>query len=419
MNAFGDFSAYCTILTKCSVMGHKWLWIEHLRCFITGHRLLWTLHWFDFCIILSDLAQFNSKMNSFDTSHSQISLVNLVSKCSQASHVTPHEHLVEMVQYLDPADALRLTSPTRMTANELNHLAEVLDILDPFFTEQGYCFSAVEVLCLLCAWFHSSGDQYELALKYNRSQSLVLQVVNKLAAYLDVDDTWGHLLDFNHEYLLYHDNLSHYAKALQDVRVPVILIWGFIDCTLQHMCKPSIFQQQAYNGHKKYHALKFQALSLLNGLIGHLFGPEEGCWNDNFLVANSSIFDKCWQYAICVGTDKNTPINGQYYHVFGDPAYGVSPVLISPFSQPTEVEIEWKCTMMSSLHISVEHAFGIVVNTWPLLNVFWKYCMYALPISNYYQVAVLLSNTINCFHPNQMVQCYDCPPPTIDEYFHH
>jgi hypothetical protein len=29
-------SEYCTISTKCSVTGHKWLWIEHFRCFVMG-----------------------------------------------------------------------------------------------------------------------------------------------------------------------------------------------------------------------------------------------------------------------------------------------------------------------------------------------------------------------------------------------
>ena len=48
---------YCTILTECSVTGHKQLWIEHLRCFITGHEPLWTLHWVNFCMIWPNLAK--------------------------------------------------------------------------------------------------------------------------------------------------------------------------------------------------------------------------------------------------------------------------------------------------------------------------------------------------------------------------
>jgi hypothetical protein len=35
----------------------------------------------------------------FSAHHGQISLINIVSKCSRASHITPHEHLVKMVQY--------------------------------------------------------------------------------------------------------------------------------------------------------------------------------------------------------------------------------------------------------------------------------------------------------------------------------
>ena len=49
---------------------------------------------------MADLARFSSKMNSFDPSHGQILLMNSVSKCLQVSHITPCEHLVEMVQYI-------------------------------------------------------------------------------------------------------------------------------------------------------------------------------------------------------------------------------------------------------------------------------------------------------------------------------
>ena len=32
-------------------------------------------------------------------------------------------------------------------------------------------------------------------------------------------------------------------------------------------------ENKEYNGHKRVHALKFQAVALPNGLIGQLFGP--------------------------------------------------------------------------------------------------------------------------------------------------
>ena len=47
----------------------------------------------------------------------------------------------------------------------------------------------------------------------------------------------------------------------------------FVDGTVIPICRPNICQRMVYNGHKRVHSLKFQSVALLNGLIGHLYGP--------------------------------------------------------------------------------------------------------------------------------------------------
>src|SRR6202167_4670422 len=69
------------------------------------------------------------------------------------------------------------------------------------------------------------------------------------------------------------------------------------DCTIQRIAHPTWFQHQAYNGHKKFHALKFQALMLPNGIIGHLYGPFEGRRNDNILLTESGLLERLAQFA--------------------------------------------------------------------------------------------------------------------------
>jgi hypothetical protein len=223
------------------------------------------------------------------------------------------------------------------TAQELVLLAKVLEIPDAFITKTQCRFPAVEALALLCARLSSAADIHDLSAKHNRSQSSISEVINELSVYLD--DTWKHLLDLDHDHLLSPVNLRRYAKAIYQAGAPLKTIWSFIDCTLRQVCRPSRWQRQAYSGYKKYHAIKFQALNLLNGLFGHLFGPLKGCRNDNFLAEESGVFEKARQHAFRVGTDENTPIGERYYQIFGDPAYGVSPVLISPFcGEKTEAE---------------------------------------------------------------------------------
>ena len=49
--------------------------------------------------------------------------------------------------------------------------------------------------------------------------------------------------------------------------------FGFIDGTVRPICRPDKKQRVMYNGHKRVHTIKFQSLSLPNGLIANLYGP--------------------------------------------------------------------------------------------------------------------------------------------------
>lgn len=122
-------------------------------------------------------------------------------------------------------------------------------------------------------------------------------------------------------------------------------VWGFIDCTVQPMCCSSYYQHQAYNGHKNFHSLKYQAVMLLNGLFGHLYGLIEGQHNDALALDESGLVDECALYARCLGGGEGdveaSAVNGadtfeevHYLQLFGDPAYGLNKQIISPFPRP-------------------------------------------------------------------------------------
>ena len=93
-----------------------------------------------------------------------------------------------------------------------------------------------------------------------------------------------------------------------------------------------MWQRQAYNGHKKFHVLKYQAVMLLNGIIGHLFGTWDGYNADSFLLRTSKLLETCAEHAVRDSTDENMPAEEWFLQLFGDPAYGVSNQIISPFS---------------------------------------------------------------------------------------
>jgi len=116
------------------------------------------------------------------------------------------------------------------------------------------------------------------------------------------------------------------------------------------MCCPFRYQQQAYNGYKKVHSLKYQAVKIPNGLLGHIHGPEVGWHNDNHLLTTSGLLDFCTAHAVCPGTSMNTPPAQCYLQLFGDPAYGNSHHILSPFSgagECTDEEKRWNKLRLS------------------------------------------------------------------------
>jgi hypothetical protein len=139
------------------------------------------------------------------------------------------------------------------------------------------------------------------------------------------------------------------------------------------------------------------------------------------MLNESNLLDQCAAHAVREGSDENDAVAQRYFQLFGDPAYGVSPLIQSPFSgvgERTEEEKLWN-NAMSAVRIEVEHGFGIVSNTFPFLNAGWKMHLGASPVGAYYRVAVLLVNCMNCLRPNQVAQRLDCKPPELDEYFHY
>jgi hypothetical protein len=162
----------------------------------------------------------------------------------------------------------------RTSTDDLFKLAEALKIPETFETTNCYVFSQIEALRLLCARFCSAGEMYTLSMPYDCSQSSISECINELVEYLD--NRWEHLLGCDNDHLLHPDNLKQYAHAICTHGAPIRSIFSFINCIIQRICHPTWFQQQAYNAHKKFHSLKFQAVMLPNGIIGHLYSLLEG-----------------------------------------------------------------------------------------------------------------------------------------------
>lgn len=289
-----------------------------------------------------------------------------------------------------------------------------MDVPEAIRTSTGYVFDGLEAFCLLCARLRSAGDMYELVKEYNRSQAAISEIVNDLVEILD--ERWKHLLDFDIDGAVSQEALAKYAAAIFESGAPVHTVWGFIDCTIRRICRPTSHQRQAYNGHKKHHAVKYQAVVAPDGRVVHLYGPVEGRRADPGILNDSLLIERCTEHAFMDDEDGGRT----NLQLFGDSAYGISQQMLSPYSgagERTDDELEWN-VRMGSVRVKVEHIFGIVTKTWPFLNAWWKMQVYRSPVGRYYRVGVLLANALNCFRPNQVSRAFNLPPPLVHEYFH-
>lgn len=309
------------------------------------------------------------------------------------------------------------TNLHRFSVMQILELVDALDIPDPFTTCNQYSFTAIEALGLLLTCFHSGLDLFDLCSQYDCCQSSLSALINELTEF--IDERWKHLLECDRNHMLHLDQLLIYAAAIAAQGVPLHNCVTFLDCTICKTCRPVIGQESIFSGYKRYHALKYQALTIPNGLIVHLCGPFEGRHNDNHLLATSKILDQFAEFAFWPDLPVNAPAHQQNFIIFGDPAYGYGPHLASPFAKDdiSDEEKEWNFEM-SQVRIEVEHGFGVVVNLWPFLDIFCKMQVLLSPVGCYYQVGVLLLNALNCLQPNQIAQVFDLLPPTLQDYFH-
>lgn len=320
-----------------------------------------------------------------------------------------------------------------MTRNDLLCLADMLQLPDEIFTRTGYQFDHIEAFALTCACLASAGDEFNLCSRYNHSQSSISKIFNEVITLLN--ERWGHLLHFDSDHLLSPKNLRYYSEVIHKSGAPLQSVWGFINCTVQPISCPSYHQCQAYNGHKHFHGLKYQAVMLPNGLFGHLYGPIKGRHNDAFALAESGLMDKCVLHAKLpdtlegggganIGTDESASgsdllMEPCYLQLFGDPAYRLNTQIISPFLKlgQTKDQREWN-TQMSKVRIEVEHGFALVTKNWRFLKAEWKLHVFQSPVGRYYRVGILLTNALSCLRHNQVSQYFDCAPPSLTDYFY-
>ena len=243
---------------------------------------------------------------------------------------------------------------------------------------------------------------------FGRSHTYISNVCGDVVEHLQ--KRFGKLLHWDYRRLT-KEKLKFYARHVEQVGGGD-LIWGYIDGTLQQICRPSENQRLFYSGHNHHHGFKFQGVITPDGIFSSFFGPIIGSRGDWYIFGKSGledIVDKIFE-------------GEQTLYIFGDPAYHGSGATMAPYRKPrggqlTAAQREFNIEM-SRRRVSVEHRFGHIQQNW-MRNSFpltLRVGQTPLAVASYYLAAVLLSNFMTCLRGNQISEAFQCAPPTLEEY---
>ena len=172
---------------------------------------------------------------------------------------------------LDSMNSDECISEFRVEKQDHPRLVAALQLPPVFKCEQRSICDNTEGLCMLLKRVAYPCRLSDMIPRFGRPVSVISLITND-----DVIDyiygIHGHLITQWNQDLLNPGALQLYADAISRKGAPLDNCFGFIDGTVRPISRPDERQRIVYNGHKRVHALKFQSLSLPNGLIGNLNG---------------------------------------------------------------------------------------------------------------------------------------------------
>jgi hypothetical protein len=147
-----------------------------------------------------------------------------------------------------------------------------------------------------------------------------------------------------------------------------------------------------------------------DGIIIQMKGPYEGCRHDSGILAESGLHQILQTH--CNDED------GRPFCLYGDPAYGVSRHVLSPYKGAVVTEEQKQFNKaMSKSRISVEWEFGDIVREWAFLDFKKNQKVFLQPLAKYYLTGAILSNIRTCVNGSSQTSIhFNVDPPSLAEY---
>ena len=223
-----------------------------------------------------------------------------------------------------------------------------------------------------------------------------------------LNDTWNHLLDCLDASWITDARLQGFCQAIRNAESPYENIWGFLDGTVNRICRPVRHQRILYSRHKRVHCLKYQGVMTPCGIIANLFGPMEGRTHDIAMLEESQLLHQMAQH---MGQQPNRP--HQYDLVlFADQGYALHRFIQTSYRGNNLPQLEADFNrVMSGLRVTVEWGFGRIGSLFAFCKFEKNLKVLLSPVGKYYRCAVLLTNCHSCLRRNQVSKKFKVRPP--------
>ena len=250
---------------------------------------------------------------------------------------------------------------------------------------------------------------FDMVSKFGMSKSNIGTVISRISDLLYKKFKWG--LQFD-ERQFSRENCERFSKAIADKGAYYEHIVGFIDGTMQQICRPKDSEQQRvfYNGWKHIHCLKYQAINTPDGITSSLFGPYGGSSNDRGMLNESQLMRRLSAHFETASPDK-------WFAIYGDEAYWFSKHIIPPNRKPFTSDHEKKTNeSMSKVRVSIEMEFGKVSQYFAGCK--WKYGnrLNQTKPALKYTLSTVFKNFHTCLNGSTATKMFALSPPTLEEY---
>ncbi|CAN7991473.1 unnamed protein product [Ixodes hexagonus] len=293
----------------------------------------------------------------------------------------------------------------RFEKQDFCQLKEALLMSEAVQSSQGVVVTGEEALLMGLRRLAYPNRWWDLERLFGRHSSVLSSIVGQVLAH--IDGTFGHLFDdlTNHSWLSLAD-LHRYSRAVHFRGAPLPNCWGFVDGTARPICRPSVNQRLYFSGHKRLHAVKYQAVMCANGIVCQLDGPYPGHRHDAGILFESGLHGKLEQL-----------VQGCPFSIYGDSAYPLRPLLMRPYAGASlSQEQELFNKGMSTVWQAVEWGFGKTVAEFAFLDFKKNQKLLLQNVGQMYRVGTLLTNCHTCFYGSQTGMFFGLRAPTLKQY---